>query len=259
MVTSTHADAELERPAEKAPTALQRELLAQVAQLGHLTNTLKRRITFVSRSSQGQGSRQISSRLVVLRDRVARSIASVEATLQEAEAINQSPSPSQAAPQEAGNPLGTALQRAELLVAPQRWTPSETELQRGRAALLEEFDQPHNLPVVRFAQLAGKSKQQVYKDLQAAPARLLALGAGARGQRIPEWQLHERGRLLTQQVMRAAPSLDAWTIYHALTQPAGALGGRSPADAAVKGAANVDQIVNIVLEMLGVHASDVLS
>lgn len=52
----------------------------------------------------------------------------------------------------------TAALRAET-----RWAPTETDVQRGRAVLLETFNQPHNLPPAEYAKLADKSRQQIYK------------------------------------------------------------------------------------------------
>ena len=64
------------------------------------------------------------------------------------------------------------------LRADTRWAPTETDVQRGRAVLLEAFNQPHNLPIPEYAKLADKSRQQIYKDILAR--RLLALNGGAR-------------------------------------------------------------------------------
>ena len=71
------------------------------------------------------------------------------------------------------------------LRADTRWAPNETDVQRGRAVLLETFNQPHNLPPAEFAKLADKSRQQIYKDILAR--RLLALNVGPRGQKLPDW------------------------------------------------------------------------
>ena len=48
------------------------------------------------------------------------------------------------------------------LRADTRWAPNETDVQRGRAVLLETFNQPHNLPPAEFAKLADKSRQQIW-------------------------------------------------------------------------------------------------
>ena len=71
----------------------------------------------------------------------------------------------------------TAALRAET-----RWAPTETDVQRGRAVLLETFNQPHNLPPAEYAKLADKSRQQIYRT-----SRPSAAGAerGAAGQKLP--------------------------------------------------------------------------
>lgn len=151
-------------------------------------------------------------------------------------------------------PAKTAKERATEFIAAERWRPGETELQRGRAALLEEFGKPQNLPVPRFSKLAAVSRQQIYKDLSAKPAKLLALTVGKGGQRLPEWQLEERARELTRIVMQSAPDLDAWTIYHALSTPSGALEGRTPVAAVNQQNRTVKSVARLVLEELGIHA-----
>ena len=87
-----------------------------------------------------------------------------------------------------GETVGQALARkAAALRTETRWAPTETDVQRGRAVLLEAFNQPHNLPIPEYAKLADKSRQQIYKDILAR--RLLALNVGPRGQKLPDWQL----------------------------------------------------------------------
>jgi len=71
----------------------------------------------------------------------------------------------------------TLARKAAALRASTRWAPGETDIQRGRAALLEAFDQPHNLPLPEFARLADKSRQQIYKDARR-PGRAFARGCG---------------------------------------------------------------------------------
>ena len=44
-----------------------------------------------------------------------------------------------------------------------------------------------HLPLLVFARLAGKSQDQINRDIKAR--RLLSLSLGNRGQRIPDWQL----------------------------------------------------------------------
>src|SRR3546814_8976723 len=65
-----------------------------------------------------------------------------------------------------GETVVQALQRkAAALRSDTRWAPNETDVQRGRAVLLEAFNQPHNLPIPEYAKLADKSRQQLYKDI----------------------------------------------------------------------------------------------
>lgn len=150
----------------------------------------------------------------------------------------------------AAGPMEQGLARkSAALRAGTRWVPSETDIQRGRAVLLEAFDQPHNLPLPEFARLAGKVRQQIYKDIDAG--RLLALNVGRRGQKLPDWQLDPVRQRLTQAVLRGAPGVDAWTLYHALSEPLEGLGGRSPVQAVA--ADSVDAVAKAVFNVLGVH------
>lgn len=111
-----------------------------------------------------------------------------------------------------GETVGQALARkAAALRADTRWAPNETDVQRGRAVLLETFNQPHNLPPAEFAKLADKSRQQIYKDILAR--RLLALNVGPRGQKLPDWQLDPVKQQLTQTVLQEVEGIDHWTIY----------------------------------------------
>jgi len=143
----------------------------------------------------------------------------------------------------------TLARKAAALRADTRWAPRETEIQRGRAAVLEAFDQPHNLPLPDFARLANKSRQQIYKDIEAR--RLLALNVGPRGQRLPDWQFDPVTQRLTRIVLQAAPEVDAWTLYRALSEPLEGLAGRSPVEAVT--ADSVDAVAKAVFNVLGVH------
>lgn len=133
--------------------------------------------------------------------------------------------------------------------AKNRWEPTANQLQRGRALMLKEFRKPHNLTVTQFAELAGKSRQQIYKDLKSK--RLLALSVGARGQRIPDWQLEPARKKLTQALLENAPDVDDWTLYYALAEPNEALAGKAPIRAVKIG--NLEQILNLVLTQLDIH------
>lgn len=141
--------------------------------------------------------------------------------------------------------------KARALRADTRWSPSATDLQRGRSAMLRVFEQPQNLPLSEFARLAHKSRQQIYKDLAAQPRRLLALSVGPRKRRLPEWQLDPLRLCLTQRVLKQADDVDAWTLFHALSDPLELLGGRSPVEAVTPG--NLDAVTLAVLAALGLH------
>lgn len=143
----------------------------------------------------------------------------------------------------------TLARKAATLRADRRWAPGETDIQRGRALLLEAFEQPHNLPLLEFAQLANKSRQQIYKDIDAR--RLLALNVGPRGQKLPDWQLDPVKQQLTQAVLNGAADVDNWTLYRALSEPLEGLGGRSPVDAVT--AESVDEVAKAVFNVLSIH------
>lgn len=143
----------------------------------------------------------------------------------------------------------TLARKAAALRADVRWAPRETEIQRGRAAMLEAFEQPHNLPLPDFARLANKSRQQIYKDIEAR--RLLALNVGRRGQRLPDWQLDPVKQRLTQIVMQSASGVDAWTLYRALSEPLEGLAERSPVEAVTTD--SIEDVAKAVFNVLGVH------
>lgn len=139
--------------------------------------------------------------------------------------------------------------KAAALRADKRWVPGETDIQRGRAVLLEAFNRPHNLPLTKFAKLADKSRQQIYNDIDAR--RLLALSVGPRGQRLPDWQLDPAKQQLTQAVLQEVEGIDNWTVYRALSDPLEGLAGRSPVDVVTPG--SIDAVTRAVFNVLGVH------
>ena len=152
----------------------------------------------------------------------------------------------------AASPTDEALARkVSVLQADVRWTPSATDFQRGRRALLDAFEKPQNLPLPAFARLAHKSRQMIYKDLAARPQRLLALSVGPRRQRLPEWQLDPSGLRLTREVLERAVDVDAWTVYRVLSEPLEALGGRAPVE--VVGRQGVEAVAQVVLGALGIE------
>jgi hypothetical protein len=143
----------------------------------------------------------------------------------------------------------TLVRKAAALRAPTRWSPGDTDIQRGRAAMLEAYDRPHNLPLPEFARLANKVRQQIYKDIDAG--RLLALNVGPRGRKLPDWQLDPVKQRLTQTVLQAAPGFDAWTLYRALSEPLEGLQGRAPVEAVT--ADSIDAVARAVFNVLGLQ------
>jgi hypothetical protein len=115
--------------------------------------------------------------------------------------------------------------------------------------MLAEFRKPHNLPVTDFSLLAGKSRQQIYKDVEMR--RLLALSIGARGQRIPDWQLDVTRKKLTQALLEKARDVDEWTLYYALSEPSEALSGKAPLEVVSPG--NMGRVLDVLLDQFELH------
>jgi len=103
-----------------------------------------------------------------------------------------------------------------------------TPIQRSRQAKLDAYEAPHNLPILAFAKLAGKSRDQINREI--ASGQLLAVSFGNRGRRVPDWQLDPVRRKLIQSVRQRAPEFDAWDIYWAMIQPCECLNGRVAID-----------------------------
>ena len=95
--------------------------------------------------------------------------------------------------------------------------------QRERMEMLKAYEAAGNLPVSQFARLAGKSWDQVNREIKAG--KLLTLTMGNRGQRVPEWQLDPLKHQRVHMVLRQAASLDTCQLYRALSQPMDCLGG----------------------------------
>jgi len=138
--------------------------------------------------------------------------------------------------------------KAAALVAQERWQPSTTDIQRGRAMLLDEFNMPSNMPIQKFAELAHKARQQIYADIQSR--RLLSISSGPRKQKVPDWQLDQTKLALTRSVLAAAPEVDSWTIYKALSEPLESLNGQAPVD--VVRAESIEETTRTVLNVLGI-------
>lgn len=103
------------------------------------------------------------------------------------------------------------------LVAAEEGAVKEAEfevsnIQRERLAMLAAYEAPTNLTVPEFARLAGKSREQVSREIKAG--RLLAIGLGNRGLRVPDWQLDAVRLAQTQTVLATAKGpLDAfWSL-----------------------------------------------
>lgn len=142
--------------------------------------------------------------------------------------------------------------KAEALFTAQPWRPGATDLQRGRAILMEAFDAPSNMSVTNFAKLAGKVRQQIYEEIKAR--RLLTISVGPKKQKVPDWQLDQTKLALTRSVLAAAPDADTWTLYKALSEPLESLGGRAPVE--VVEAGSVDKLAKTVMNLLGFIPAD---
>lgn len=117
-----------------------------------------------------------------------------------------------------------------------------SEVQRERREMLETYEAPHNLPVVQFARLAGKSGDQINREIKAG--RLLTLHMGNRGQRIPDWQLDPLKQRLVHAVLARSDSVDSWRLYRLLLRSRGSPEGRS----AIEGVslANFHEVVQMI-------------
>ena len=122
-----------------------------------------------------------------------------------------------------------------------------SDIQRERAEMLATFEASSNLPLLVFARLAGKSRDQVNRDIKAR--RLLSLSLGNRGQRLPDWQLDPLRYKLVLAVLMQSPDADSWKLYRTLCKPHERLKGRSPIDALTL--ENFDITARIVCTALG--------
>ncbi|TBU88469.1 tyrosine-type recombinase/integrase [Phytopseudomonas dryadis] len=120
-----------------------------------------------------------------------------------------------------------------------------SDRQRERMEMLATYEAPHNLPVAQFAKLAGKSKDQINREIKAG--KLLTISIGNRGQRIPEWQLDPLRQRLVQSAMARIEGVDPWQLYRALVQPRESLGGSA---IEIVSAANVHEAIAAVCNEL---------
>lgn len=65
--------------------------------------------------------------------------------------------------------------------------PEIPDIQRGRQEILAIYEAPDILPLPVFAKLAGKSRDQINREIKAG--KLFSLSMGNRGQWVPDWQL----------------------------------------------------------------------
>lgn len=140
-----------------------------------------------------------------------------------------------------------SAQRLPAVEVPDYAKPQPSPLQRERMKLLDLFEAAHHLRVVDYATLVGKSRRWISYEIQAR--NLLALSMGHRGLRVPDWQLDPLKRRLVQSVLASTPpDIDAWQIYHVLTEAHESLGGRSPIGAIT--VRNLDCLVGLVRDTL---------
>jgi len=148
-------------------------------------------------------------------------------------------------------PVLNAAQYSSVLPAPtqteQLRDPQVSEIQRQRAEMLATYEASNNLPLLVFAKLAGKSRDQINRDIKAR--RLLSLSLGNRGQRIPDWQLDPLRHKLVLAALERFPDVDAWRLYRTVCEPHERFKGRSPIDALTL--ENFDVTVRIVCSALG--------
>lgn len=101
-----------------------------------------------------------------------------------------------------------------------------SDIQRERAEMLAIYEAANNLPLLIFAKLAGKSRDQINRDIKAR--RLLSLSLGNRGQRIPDWQLDPLRHKLVLAVLARFADVDPWRLYRTVCEPHERLKGRPP-------------------------------
>ena len=128
--------------------------------------------------------------------------------------------------------------------------PEVSAIQREREEMLAIYESPNNLPVPLFGKLAGKSKDQINRELKAG--KLLSISLGNRGQRVPDWQLVPLKHRLAQVLMNQCPHADSWDMYRMLTQPHPDLGDRAAIDAVTP--TNVPAVVRVIMGVYQHHA-----
>ncbi|KAA5629565.1 tyrosine-type recombinase/integrase [Pseudomonas aeruginosa] len=141
---------------------------------------------------------------------------------------------------------GFAFQRLSpvpVVQAPVAQEPEVSEIQREREEMLAVYEAQSSLPVPLFAKLAGKSKDQVNRELKAG--KLLSISIGNRGQRVPDWQLVPLKLKLAQVLLKRLPHVEGWELYHLLTKPHQGLDDRAAVDVVTP--TNLDKVVQALL------------
>lgn len=153
--------------------------------------------------------------------------------------------PAQQANESSRQPHPALISVSRLPVIPvQRHALDEplSDVQRKRMELVDVFEAPHNLPVVEFAKMAGKSRRWISYEIKAG--NLLALNIGNRGQRVPDWHLEPAKHALIQAVLKLNRDAEPWHIYHALVAPCPSLRGRMAIESVTND--NLDRLISMV-------------
>ena len=128
------------------------------------------------------------------------------------------------------NDAGITFQRLSQVPPPPTHAPEPevSAIQREREEMLAIYESPSSLPVPLFGKLAGKSKDQINRELKTG--KLLSISLGNRGQRVPDWQLVPLKHKLAQVLMNQCTHADSWDLYRMLTRPHPDLGERAAID-----------------------------
>lgn len=94
--------------------------------------------------------------------------------------------------------------------------------------IFESYTSRSVIDVLICGKLAGKSRDQVNRDIKAR--RLLSLTLGNRDQRIPDWQLDPLRHKLVLAVLKQFPDVNSWRLYRTVCEPHGRLKGCSLID-----------------------------
>lgn len=150
-------------------------------------------------------------------------------------------------PIEGGPIMSPAVYRLPAVETPEYAKPALSAERRAKLDVLKMFEAPHNVRVADYAKLVGISRRAI--SYQITAGKLLALDLGNRGLRVPDWQLNPLKHRLVQIILDRAPlGINAWQIYHALTQGHSALADQAPIDAVTP--RNLERVVECVRDVL---------